>query len=131
MQNITRKIIDGIKKGIDNLIGDIKNAWVAILVVIIYFVIANIWLGTVCPFRLITGHYCPACGLTRGSVCVLTGKWNEVGDYNLMAFLWVPLIAWICFERYILGKQKFKWEIGVIPVGLITFAFYIWRFWIK
>ena len=119
-----------ISEGVHILIEDVKNAWIPLLVVIIYFIFANNFLETVCPFRLITKHYCPACGLTRGCLCVLTGHWSEVGEYNITAFLWVPLIAWILFNRYILARRKFNWEIGAIPVGLVTFAYYLWRFWL-
>jgi hypothetical protein len=31
-------------------------------------------LPTVCPFRLLTGHRCPLCGLTRSVNCLLHGE---------------------------------------------------------
>jgi hypothetical protein len=93
--------------------------WV-ILLIAAYFVTAQRMFGMVCPLRILTGWDCPGCGLTRGAVCVLTGRWGMALSYNPASFAWVLLIAWLLFRRYFCAGKKTRWEIPVIIVSLGT-----------
>jgi hypothetical protein len=49
----------------------------------------------VCPFRMLTGHRCPLCGLTRATRALTRGELrNSVSFHPLAPFLWAILIAW-------------------------------------
>ena len=50
---------------------------------------------TVCPFRLVTGLPCPACGLTRSWVFTMHGQWMDAVSSNVFgpALLAVTLLA--------------------------------------
>lgn len=47
-----------------------------------------------------TGIPCPACGLTRAGISVLTGHLNRAWEYNPMIFIWMAMIIWWFIQRY-------------------------------
>jgi hypothetical protein len=100
--------------------------WI-ILGIAAYCVTAGRLFGTVCPVRILTGWNCPGCGLTRGSVCVLTGRWRMAFSYNPASFAWVALIAWLLYRRYFCAGKKTRWEFPVIIVSLGTIFLWIWH----
>ena len=46
----------------------------------------------ICPFRRITGHRCPLCGLTRGIGLSLRGKFTRSGKQHPAAPVVTPLL---------------------------------------
>lgn len=114
-----------IKPRLARLGKDIWQIKLPLIVLIIYGVITQLAFGTVCLFRIVFGINCPGCGLTRGSLCVLTGQWSRVIDYNPMAFAWIIVMGWLILERYILMKDKVRWELPVIVAGIATLAYYV------
>jgi hypothetical protein len=94
-----------------------RMKWI-ILAVAVYCVGTQLAFGIMCPFKLLTGADCPGCGLTRGSLCVLSGQWSRAISYNATSFAWVGLILWLLWQRYIAAKSKIAWEFPVILVSL-------------
>ena len=47
----------------------------------------------VCPFRSLTGLYCPGCGSTHALAALLAGHWAEAWHYNPLAIVLAPVIA--------------------------------------
>ncbi len=43
-----------------------------------------------CPFRLLTGFSCPACGIQRALYAVLHGHWLEACNYNWFFIFSIP-----------------------------------------
>ncbi len=41
---------------------------------------------SLCIIRNITGHACPACGMTRATAALLRGQVKTAGHYNLLVF---------------------------------------------
>lgn len=97
------------------------------LAVCIYGILAQSIFGTVCPFKIMTGLDCPGCGLTRGSLCVLTGQWSRAVSYNVMSFAWVILILFLLVQRYLMNKKKIFWELPVAVVSAATVFVWIRR----
>jgi hypothetical protein len=54
-----------------------------------------------CPFFLITGHYCPGCGTTRGLHALLNGDLAGAAGYNLLMVMSLPILGWL-FVSYAL-----------------------------
>jgi hypothetical protein len=52
---------------------------------------------TICPFKLATGLDCPGCGGTRAAHELLTGHLGRALDYNALAVVALPFIAWALF----------------------------------
>ena len=53
----------------------------------------------ICPFRLLTGHMCPGCGMGRAGVAAMRGDW--LGSFHLHP-LGIPILAvwtaWLAAE---------------------------------
>lgn len=112
-------------RAVHRLWNDIYRCKIVIIVLIVYWISAQIAFGTMCPFKILTGQDCPGCGLTRGCLCVLIGQWNQAISYNPMSFAWVALIIWLLWERYFTEKRKIFWEPPVIIVSLATIVMWL------
>ena len=109
-----------IKRAVYKLWNDIYRCRIIIIILIVYGISTRIAFGEGCPFKILTGWECPGCGLTRGCLCVLTGRWKQVVVYNVMSFAWVALIIWLLWEHYFTEKRKIIWEPPVILVSIAT-----------
>jgi hypothetical protein len=47
---------------------------------------------TICPFKAVTGLDCPGCGGTRAAHQLFTGHLAAAADFNLLAFVAIPLV---------------------------------------
>jgi hypothetical protein len=105
---------------------DVYHLRCPILIIAIYLCLTEILFGMICPFKILTGIDCPGCGLTRGSLCVLSGQWKRALSYNPTSFAWVLLILWLLFQRYFREQKKILWEapVTIVAVGTII----IWLF---
>lgn len=92
------EIINRIKK-------DISINYKGILIVIVYCTITQLLFGYICPFRLLTGIPCPACGLTRAGISLLCFDINKGLFYNPMIIPIALLIIYWFVCRYILDKK--------------------------
>ncbi len=83
-----------------------------------------------CMFHLITGLYCPGCGVSRMCLSILQGDFQRAFFYNPMLFLMLPLLVFYFIRQavnYIRGVkwQMSKWESvvwKVLVVVLIIFG---------
>lgn len=103
---------------------DLYNIRFAIIPLIIYCIIMQIVFGTVCPLKAFTGISCPACGLTRATIHLVTGNFKEAMLLNPTVFLWLTIIVLFVIDRYI-----YKLKIKIFPhcfiiVALITIFWY-------
>jgi hypothetical protein len=51
-----------------------------------------------CPFRYLTGYYCPGCGSLRAMNSLLHGRIVEALDYNPLMVISIPFIAYLCIS---------------------------------
>lgn len=102
---------------------DLYNMRFAIIIILIYFIFAQTLFGNICPFIIITNKPCPACGLTRASLCICTGEFSKAIEYNESVFLWWITIILFIVDRYI-HKIKFFIIIPIITC-IITIMIYL------
>ncbi len=87
----------------------IKNKWVRLLTLLtlfsVYCVLMTLFVGTACPFSLLTGLPCPACGMTRANILALRLEFAE-------AFAMHPLFfaSYIVFAAVIVFTAKPEWQ---------------------
>lgn len=106
---------------------DISNIRVALIFIIIYFAVTQTVFHTVCPFAILTGLSCPACGLTRAAFLLLTGHFTIAAQLNLTVYLWIPFLLYLCTFRYFVGKRApFALPIAAI-IGILTILYFILR----
>lgn len=122
----------GLKDQINEIIGavikDLLQIKVAILILVVYGVAAQLLFGTICPTRIFCGYPCPGCGLTRAAFDIILGFHIKKAWYhNPTIFLWIAyIIAWLWY-RYVLKKSIKHNNVYLIFVGVITLLCYILR----
>ena len=105
---------------------DLKMLWPAIIVVLLCFAALDLFFHKVCIFALITGLPCPGCGLSRAFAALVRGDLNGAVSCNAMIFLWIPLVIYLAYCRYIFKKMQ-AFTPALIIVCLITIAYYLYR----
>lgn len=106
---------------------DLKDFLPAILIFGIYNVIVRTIFKAFCPFLILTGFPCAGCGMTRAIFYILTGHIERGMRLNPAAPLWIALIAWFFWNRYVRGIHKKSTTFWLVVVCLITFIIYIYR----
>lgn len=84
----------------------------------------------ICPFRLITGYPCPACGTTRSICAISLGNFSRAWELNPLGFIFIGFaLTWVIkpnilkkISRFI--NRTFAKDNLAIPV-LIIFIFYL------
>lgn len=83
-----------------------------------------------CPFKLLTGFSCPACGFQRATHAALHGHFCEALAYNYWFTLALPYLGAVITEKYLLrGAWKKKAEAIVEHPALIytyVVTFFAW-----
>lgn len=78
--------------------------------VVTYLFLNNI-LKIPCFFHLVTGYYCPGCGITRMVISLFKFEFIQAFRYNPLLFLLLPLAViyfGICWWRWLHNKQMYK-----------------------
>lgn len=89
--------------------------------------------GLPCPIKLVTGKYCPGCGISRMLLAMLQLDFESAYYANRLLFFLLPvmlLYGLIKGIRYIkTGKegQNLIEQIAILIVCIITIAFWVMR----
>ena len=111
----------------NRILRDIKDFWVAALVIIGYGISVNLIFGAFCPMVIFTGLPCPGCGLTR-SVCYLfTGHLQQSFYINPMGIPIVCLIIYFLWNRYIIGRKAKGMMYLIAAAVAFLVLLYVWR----
>lgn len=73
-----------------------------------------------CPLRMLTGHDCPGCGLTRALLALLRLDFSAAAEYHPLIFLIVPEGIYLFFRNHFRIAQVAEIVLGVLT--LILFA---------
>lgn len=74
--------------------------------VLYYFMFNELEIVIPCVFHLITGFYCPGCGITRMIFSLIKFDFYQAFRYNPLIFIFIPFILIIFIDLII------KWLIG-------------------
>ena len=86
-----------------------------------------------CPVLMITGFYCPGCGMTRAGKALFQGDFSSSFTYHPFAFIfgtgWLFLLAQLFLperiRKIIIAKSAFlEGKIPLIPLLFILFLFF-------
>ena len=120
--------VDRLKKSLDCLWKDIKNARWVIIFIIAYFVFLKNFLYSTCPLVIFTGFPCPMCGMTRAGFALLHLEFKEAFHIHPFIYPLGFMIAAFCANRYIFLKKTPEWMKWCMIILLAAMTvFYIWR----
>ncbi|MBE5883040.1 MAG: DUF2752 domain-containing protein [Lachnospiraceae bacterium] len=109
---------------LSEILSDLYRIRYAILILILYAIPMQLIFGTVCPFAILFGFPCPACGLTRAGLLLLKGSWKAAWATHPCIFLWVALILYLIISRYFLRKKTIPALPLASMVCLITLIYF-------
>lgn len=116
-----------IKKACRQLCQDLRRIWFALLLLGLYAIPAQLYFHTICPFAILTGYPCPACGLTRAGLCLLRGDLVSAWETHPLIFFWTAWILYLLSCRYLADKKARLAMPLAIPLCLATLFFYVFR----
>ncbi len=116
------------------LFGVVKPVGQVLLLGIAYYLFIKITGWSIpCPIKLVTGKYCPGCGISRMLLAMLRLDFKTAYEANRLLFFLIPLIllyGLIKAVQYIkTGKegQSLPEQIVTLIVCIITIAFWVMR----
>lgn len=84
-----------------------------------------------CPFNLVTGLYCPGCGLTRAFHQLLHGNIIGAIDYNIMILFWAPFLTYLGISLLFIGIRGKGLPHFIPPNWLVmSFVVVMMCFWV-
>ncbi|MBQ8591935.1 MAG: DUF2752 domain-containing protein [Lachnospiraceae bacterium] len=106
---------------------DVFNYRWAIFIFAIYYVIVKKLFRAFCPLVIMTGFPCPACGMTRAFLFLMTGQFERSWNAHPMAIFWVILAIYCIVMRYLLGKKIKGVQLLIIILLLAMIICYVYR----
>lgn len=104
---------------------DMRNVKWAVISIIACFLFLYVLFGSICPVACLTGFPCPACGLTRAGISVLTLRFADA--WELQPFIY-PILLWLAaaaVQRYFCRRRRLsvwlKWAGAVLICGMVVF----------
>ena len=85
------------------------------------------WFWPKCPFKLITGLNCPACGIQRFLHALSNGNVGQACRYNYYLIYALPYALSVVFTYY-LPKCKWKERLTDILEGKVAIWLYVYSF---
>ncbi|MFA5342181.1 MAG: DUF2752 domain-containing protein [Clostridia bacterium] len=113
-----------LKKSWKRLLSDLKKVWIPFTACLAYVVIMTLFVGEVCPSKIIFGLPCAGCGMVRALLLLVSLKFKEA--YIMHPGIYVMLAAFIVFiiMRYVVNAD-IKWIklLAIISLSLLLVIF--------
>jgi hypothetical protein len=83
-----------------------------------------------CPFKILTGLNCPACGIQRAIHAALMGHWAQAIKYNYFLLFAGPYVLSFAVQ-YLMPQSRAKQRLGVVLsnrylVNTYVVTFLVW-----
>ena len=83
-----------------------------------------------CPFHMLTGLDCPACGNQRALHCILHMQWAKAWGYNPFLFVSLPYLILLAVSALFKERLKVLWSAISNRKVVIIYAVAICIWWI-
>lgn len=101
-------------------VGLVLGILLAAVLLIKYNPVGNRWFPP-CPFRFLTGWYCPGCGSTRALHHLLHGRVGTAFGYNVLMVSFVPFLLVNGVARKLAGgRARLFDEKALSPVAIVA-----------
>lgn len=104
---------------------DIGRLRLPLFLILLYLLFTNLLFETACPYAILFGRSCPACGLTRSGILILTGHFSEALALNPCICLWGTLLFYGLVYRYILDKTPPCFLLFSSVTGVLTVFWFL------
>lgn len=77
---------------------------------ILYYFTFSEFKAIPCIFHLITGFYCPGCGITRMIFSLIKFDFYQAFRYNPLIFIFIPFILLVFIDfiiKWLIGRKNF------------------------
>ena len=112
------------------VIADVKGYGVAMAAVLLYAVAVNLIFHAFCPLVILSGFPCPGCGVSRATLCFMTGRWQSAWQMNPVIFPIALFAAYFCLCRYLLGRKVKGAKTGIAVIFVLLFVVYCLRMYL-
>ena len=106
---------------------DVKNMWVAAAAIAVYTILVNMIFHAFCPMVIFTGLPCPACGMSRALLYLLTGNISASVQMHPVGLWIVCLFLYFAWNRYIKGRDAKGMKILLGMTFVMLIICYVWR----
>lgn len=112
------------KTVLGRIASDVKEYGIAVAVFFVYAVITNLISHAFCPLIIFCGLPCPGCGVTRATLCLMTGRWQQAWQLNPMAFPIALTAVYFAWNRYLLGRKAVGIKAVIIALLVLLIVIY-------
>lgn len=123
MKKVYTIVIDAIKL----IFKDLWELKWLILIFGAYVGTVKLGLHRFCPLVQIVGFPCPGCGVTRGCVSILLGRFNSAFIFNPTSFMWVSFFIYCGIFRYFFKMKPPKMVALFFAILTIMVIVYIFK----
>lgn len=109
------------------LIPLLKKYFFPFLLCVISLSILDYLTGSVCFSKILFGIPCPACGITRAAILMITGHFNESFQMHPLLILVIIGIFLYLILKKVLKNYRFFINSYVIICVLVFVCFYLYR----
>ena len=121
---------DYIRAVCGRIMADIKEYGVVAVVVLLYAVVVNLIFHAFCPLVIFCGLPCPGCGISRATMCFMTGRWQLAWQLNPVIFPIMLAAAYFAMNRYLLGRKVRGMKILIAIIFVLLFLVYCVRMYL-
>lgn len=119
-----------IKTVCGRITADAKEYGAVLIILVIYTIAVNLMFHAFCPLIIFSGFPCPGCGITRATVCFLTGRWAQAWRLNPVVFPVVAAAFYFACGRYLLGRSARGIKVMIWTVFVLLIAVYAVRMYL-
>lgn len=118
---------DKTKEAFKRLLQDLKLAFIPLLAYLTYAILMSIFVGQVCPSKILFGLPCAGCGMIRAFMLFITFNFKEAFIMHPGIYIVVPGFLIFIVLRYILNADKKKIRLLLIIVFSLLILLFVFR----
>lgn len=112
------------------VVADLKEYGMAVIAFFVYAVIVNLLFHAFCPLVIFCEFPCLGCGISRATVCFLTGRWKMAWQFNPVIFPIAACAAYFGINRYLLGRKARGMKALLAGIFSLLFVVYCVRMYL-